>query len=194
MVATMGDTVYNTVCFDKPGSQNTDESLRLALERAKELAIQSVVVASTTGSTGVKASRIFQKYNLIVVSHVTGFREPNAQSLLKENRTLIEKNGGSVVTAAHAFGSIGRAINRKFGTIQFDELVASILRLFGQGTKVACEIGCMAVDAGLIRAGELIVSIGGTHRGADTAIVMKPSNTHTFFETKIQGIICKPNL
>ncbi len=168
--------------------------MRLALERANKLGIQSIVVASTTGSTGVKASRIFQKHNLVVVSHVTGFREPNAQSLLGQNRELIETNGGRVVTAAHAFGSIGRAVHRKFGAIQLDELAANILRLFGQGTKVACEIACMAVDSGLIRSGELIVSIGGTHEGADTALLMKPSNTHTFFQTKIKGIICKPNL
>ncbi len=190
----MSDIVYTTVCFEKPGSQNTEETLRLALERANKLGIQSIVVASTTGSTGVKASRIFQKHNLVVVSHVTGFREPNAQSLLGQNRELIETNGGRVVTAAHAFGSIGRAVHRKFGAIQLDELAANILRLFGQGTKVACEIACMAVDSGLIRSGELIVSIGGTHEGADTALLMKPSNTHTFFQTKIQGIICKPNL
>jgi hypothetical protein len=67
----MGDTVYNTVCFDKPGSQNTDETLRLALERVNELAIQSIVVASTTGSTGVKASRIFQNLMLKACSKRT---------------------------------------------------------------------------------------------------------------------------
>jgi hypothetical protein len=50
----------------------------------------------------------------------------------------------------------------------------------------------MAVDAGLVRAGGEAISIGGTGTGADTAIVLKPSNTHTFFDTRVLEIICKP--
>jgi hypothetical protein len=50
----------------------------------------------------------------------------------------------------------------------------------------------MAADAGLIRSGEPAIAIGGSGRGADTAIVLKASNTHTFFETRILEIICKP--
>lgn len=194
MNVVMGNVVLKTVIFGKPGSQNTAETMRLALKRSKELAIHDVVVASVSGSTGVKASKTFRNHNLVVVSHVTGFREPNVQTLSEENRKLIEKNGGQIVTAAHAFGSVGRAVHRKFGAIQADELVASVLRLFGEGTKVACEIACMAADAGLISTSKTMVSIGGTSRGADTAIVMKPSNTHTFFETRIMEIICKPSL
>ena len=190
----MVNTVLETVIFEKAGSQNTVETMRLALKRSEELAIDDIVVASTTGSTGVKASEIFRNHNLVVVSHVTGFREPNIQNLTEENRQLIEKRGGSILTAAHAFGSVGRAVHRKFGTIQTDELVAGVLRLFGEGTKVACEVACMAADAGLISTNKPIVSIGGTSRGADTAIVMTPSNTHTFFETRILEIICKPSL
>ena len=67
-----------------------------------------------------------------------------------------------------------------------------MLRLFSQGLKVACEIACMAVDAGLVPAGEETVAIAGTGQGADTAIVLRPSNTHQFFDTRILEIICKP--
>ena len=189
----MGNIVLKTVLFEKPGPQNTAETMRLALKRSEELSLKDIVVASTTGSTGVQASETFRNHNLVVVSHVTGFREPNAQNLTEENRELIEKGGGRIVTAAHAFGSIGRAVHRKFGSIQADELVASVLRLFGEGTKVACEVACMAADAGLISTTRPIVSIGGTGKGADTSIVMKPSNSHTFFETRIIETICKPS-
>jgi hypothetical protein len=50
----------------------------------------------------------------------------------------------------------------------------------------------MAADAGLIRAGEEVIAIAGTGKGLDTAVVLKASNTHTFFDTRIQEIICKP--
>jgi len=180
------------VYFEKRGPENTDETLRLARDRAEALGIRDVVVASTTGKTGVKASTIFSGNRLIVVSNVMGFSQPNQIRMTGENRAVIEAGGGKILTTGHAFGMLGRAVNKKFGAIQVDELIAHVLRLIGTGVKVACEISCMAADAGLIRAGEETIAIGGSGGGADTAIVLKPSNTHTFFDTKILEIICKP--
>lgn len=180
--------------FDSPGLHNTAETLKLAKKRSLEREINDIVVASTTGSTGVKASEVFQGFNLIVVTHVTGFKEPNAQEFLPTNRLAIEENGGKILTTAHAFGGFGRAVHRRFGAIQVDEVTANVLRLFGEGTKVASEIACMAADSGLISVSSEVVSVGGSGRGADTAILVKPSNTHTFFDMRIKEIICKPRL
>jgi len=189
----MPDYVWKAVYFERPGPENTDETLKLAKERAESLGIKNIIVASTTGATGVKASEVFSDgYNLVVVTHVTGFKEPNVQELTPENRATLKKRGVKIVTAAHSFGGLGRAINRKFGAIQIDEIIANVLRLFGQGLKVACEVACMATDAGFVRTDEDAISIGGTSRGADTAILLRPSNTHTFFDVRIKEIICKP--
>jgi hypothetical protein len=128
------------------------------------------------------------------VAGVVGFREPNAHRFLSENRSIIEKNGGKILFATHAFGTLGRAINRRFNTIQVDEIIAHVLRLFGAGIKVACEVTCMAADAGLIRTDEEVIGIGGSGGGADAALVLKPTNTHTFFDIRIKEIICKPRL
>ena len=181
-----------TVYFDEPGKGNTGEALRLAKERAEELGITSIVVASSSGETGAEASRIFKGYNLVVVTSVTGYNRPDEVRMRPENRMAIEANGGKVVTAAHAFGSVGRAIHSKFGAIQVDEVVAHVLRLFSEGFKVACEVACMAVDAGLIRTDEEAVAVGGSGGGSDTAIVLKPSNTHALFDLRVREVICKP--
>ena len=181
-----------TVYFEKSGRENTDETLRLAEERAEALGIRNIVVASYTGETGVKASEIFKGYNLIIAAGVVGFREPNAHRMTHENRATIEMNGGEIFFATHAFGTLGRAVHRRFGAIQVDEIIAHVLRLFSQGVKVGCEIACMAADAGLIRTDEEAIAIGGSGGGADTAIVLRPSNTHTFFDTRILEIVCKP--
>ncbi|MGD2200593.1 MAG: pyruvate kinase alpha/beta domain-containing protein [Candidatus Bathyarchaeota archaeon] len=181
-----------TVYFQQQGKTNTDETLRLAKLRAEELSIRDIVLASYTGYTALKALEVFEGYNLVVVAGVIGFRKPNQDRLPPEVAQQIEAGGGKIVRAAHAFGTLGRAVNRRFGVIQVDEIIAHVLRLFSQGVKVGCECACMAVDAGMIRAGEEIISIGGTGRGADTAIVLRPSNTHTFFETRILETICKP--
>ena len=181
-----------TVYFEQRGPQNTDDTLRLAKGRADALGLKNVVVASYTGETGRKASEVFEDQNLVVVAGVVGYREPNRVSMRDENRSAIEANGGEVLFGGHAFGMLGRAVNRKFDAIQVDEVIAHVLRLLSQGVKVGCEIACMAADAGLIRAGQEAVAIGGSGKGADTAIIVKASNTHTFFDTRILEIVCKP--
>jgi len=181
-----------TTWFETGGPANTDETLRLAAARAQALAVRHVVVASYSGQTGAKAAGLFRGANLVVVGGVYGFREPNRVAMQSDHRSVIETAGGRVLFTGHAFGMLGRAVHKKFGAIQADELIAHALRILSQGFKVACEVACMAADAGLVPAGEEAVAIGGTGQGADTAIVLRPSNTHTFFETRVLEIICKP--
>ncbi len=178
--------------FEKPGKQNTSKTLLLARKRAEEIGVRDIVVASYTGYTGLKAAKIFKGFNLVVVGGVYGFEKPNKVSMSDATKRQIEKQGGKLLFTGHSFGMIGRAIRRQFGTIQADELVANVLRLFGQGVKVACEITCMATDAGLVKSGREVIAIAGTGSGADTAIVLTSANTHRFFETRIHEIICKP--
>jgi hypothetical protein len=185
--------------FEKPGGdENTEKTLALAKRRAEELGIKTIVVASTTGSTAVKAINAFEGYKVVVVSHVTGMREPDTQEFTGDNRRIVEQKGGIMVTASHAFGSIHRAL-RVTGappapTSAIGDIIAMTYRTFGQGMKVACEIAAMAADAGQVRTDEEIISIGGTGRGADTAVVVQPSYTHRFFNLRVKEIICKPRL
>lgn len=190
----MANIVCKTTYFDKPGGRNTDETLGLAKSRAEKLGIRNIVVASTSGVTGVKASRVFKGYNLVVVTVVAGTKESYGQEAFPENRAIIERNGGKIVRATHALGGVGRAIYRRFGGIQVDEIIAHVLRLFGDGVKAACEVTCMAADAGMIGTDEDAIGIGGSAGGADTALVLKPSNTHIFFDLRIKETICKPSL
>ena len=181
-----------SVYFPEQGSANTDKTLEIAKRRAEELGIATIVVASTSGETGLKAVKLFDNHKVVVVTHVTGFSAPSVQELTPQNRTTILEKGGMVLTAAHAFGGVGRAVRRRFNTYQVDEIIAQTLRVFGQGTKVACEIVLMATDAGLISTDEEIISIAGTAYGADTALVVKPAHTHDFFQLKVREVLCKP--
>jgi len=58
--------------------------------------------------------------------------------------------------------------------------------------KVAVEVALMAADAGLISVVGDVIAIAGTDRGADTAIVVRPSYTRKFLDLKIKEIIAKP--
>jgi hypothetical protein len=190
-----------TVYFEKPGGEeNTAQTLALALKRAEALGIKTFVVASTTGATAVKAVDALKGCKVIIVTHTAGFREPNTQEFTGENRKIVEGKGGIIVTAAHALGGIPRALTSAVDgkppapSQAIGDVAAMTLRMFSQGMKVACEIAAMSADAGLVRSDEEIISIGGTGRGADTALVVKPDYTHRFFGLRVKEIICKPRL
>lgn len=176
--------------FLEKGSICTDKMLKRAKEMAEKRGIKSIVVASTHGSTGVEASKVFKGFNVIIVTHSFGFREADQQELIKENMKKIEENGAKILSTTHAFGGVGRAIRRKFGAIQYDEIIANTLRLFGEGMKVAIEIVLMAADSGLVRTNEDVISIGKY----DTAIVVRPVNAQNLFDVRVKEIICKPLL
>ncbi|MEM3523809.1 MAG: pyruvate kinase alpha/beta domain-containing protein [Thermoproteota archaeon] len=180
------------VYFGTPGRSNTEAVLASAKKRAEELGIKNIVVASTTGETGVKASQVFKGFNLVVVTHHTGFKEPGQQELTEENRRIMEANGVKVYTGTHVFMNVERAIRSKFDTAYPAEIMAQTLRLFCEGMKVAVEIVAMAADAGLIPVDRDVVSIAGTGRGADTAIVVQPANSSRIFDMIIKEIIAKP--
>jgi len=181
-----------TVYFQDPGEQNTESVLELVKNYAQAEGVRDIVVASTTGETGVKASRLFRGFNVVVVSHHVGFQEPGVWEMEEDNRKKILENGAKILTATHALSGVERAIRKNFGTIMPLELIAHTLRLFGEGTKVCVEITIMAADAGLIPVHRDVVAIGGTGRGADTALVIRPATASSFFNLKIRELIAKP--
>jgi len=182
-----------TVYFENPGSENTEEVLRIAKQRAEELGIKTILVASTRGDTAIRATEVFNKSRVIVVSHSTGIREPDTQEFTEENRKIVESKGGTILTTTHALGGLSRAMRKKYNMYVLGEVIADTLRIFGQGMKVVCEIAMMAADSGLVRTDEDVIVIAGSSRGADTAVVLKPVNTHDFFDLKIKEILCKPH-
>ena len=183
-----------TVYFKHSGSENAEVALKIARRRAGELGIKNMIVASTTGNTAVQAMDILKGLRVIIVTHVTGMREPNVQEFTEENRRLVEGKGGILLTAAHAFSGVSAAMRLRFNTYVIGDIIANTLRIFGQGMKVACEIALMAADSGLVRTDEDAISVGGTGHGADTVLVLRPANSHNFFNLKIKEILCKPRL
>jgi len=182
-----------TVYFEDPEGDYADEVFRIARQRAEELGIKTILVASTRGVTAVKAMEALKGFRVIVVSHSTGFKGPDTQEFTDENRRMVESKGGVVLTTTHAFAGLSKAMRNKFNMYVIGEIVANTLRLFGDGMKVACEIAMMAADGGLVRTDEEVIAIAGKSKGATTAIVLRPVNTHNFFDLKVKEILCKPH-
>ncbi len=182
------------VYFDKLGPDNTDEVFRIARRRAEELGIKKIIIASTTGATARKALDALAGFKLIFVSHSAGFREPNVITFSEETRKLAESRGATVVTGTHALAGVSRALRNKTNTVSIGDILAETLRILGQGMKVVCEITVMAADAGCVRTDEEVAVIAGSSRGADTAVVLTPVNSQSFFDLRVKEILCKPRL
>lgn len=95
-----------------------------------------MIVASTRGTTGLKTAMLFKGYNVVVVPHVTGLREPGVQELSNEAADKIEAAGGKIVISAHIFYGVDSAIQAKWETMYPAGIIAQTLKMFGQNMKV----------------------------------------------------------
>ena len=188
----MSEHNHPATYFQRPGEKNSQRTLELVRGRIEALGIEKVLVATTVGDTAVQAAQMLKDYEVIAVTHSTGFKEPNTQELTVENRQAIEAASAHILTSQHAFGGVNRAVRKKWGTFMTDEIIAQTLRLFSEGMKVVVEIAIMAADAGLVRTDEVVMCIAGTGRGADTAVIIQPANAQSFFDLKILDIVCMP--
>lgn len=176
--------------FEQIGETNTEATVKAALEYAEKYHIKKIVVASTKGSTAQKLLNCGKE--VTVVTHQAGYRERGVQEFPEALRRELLDAGMNVLTTTHFLAGADRALNHKFGGIYPAELIAHTLRILGQGFKVCVEIAVMAMDAGYIEPEEDIIAIGGSARGADTAVLLRPGHSQSFFDTDIKEIICMP--
>jgi len=193
----MNGVSRSVVYFNQPGVDNTDEVVEIVHKRLKEGDIRSVIVASSSGATGLKfAKKMARETNLVIVSNHPGSSAPGVWNfdlnILKE----LESMGCRVVRQSHILSGLERSISSKFSGASHTEVLAEALRsLLGVGMKVAIECTIMAADSGTIPI-EKTIAVGGTSsergRGADCAIVVWPSHFNNFFDFRILEILAKP--
>jgi hypothetical protein len=182
------------VYFSEKGANNTEETINLAYERAVELEINDIVVASTHGNTALKVAKIFADptFNIIAISISEAYDDQNMTMTPKEKARLTSKDIKVFTGICLLDGDVNTAFRETFHSISINEVVGRTLYAFCQGMKVCIEIALMAADAGLIPIDREVIAIGGTHQGADTAIVVKPSYPRKFLRLKVTEIIAKP--
>ena len=96
-----------------------------------------------------------------------------------------------VVQGTRPFVGIGRALGWEAPVPS--TFVDKTLELFGAGTKIAIEAAIMATDAGALAPGEEVVTLGGTYKGLDTALVVRTSYSGGLFtEFEVLELIAKP--
>lgn len=180
--------------FEEAGQQWTDDVIAVVGRRLDDGDISHVVVATTSGATGGRFAEALRDRDveIVCVTHHVGFKGGDEDQLEPEHAKAIRATGGEVLTTSHALSGVGRSISKGFGGTTYVEVVAHTLRLFGQGMKVCVEIAVMAADAGLIPTDQDVICVGGTGRGADTAVVLKPAHANSFFDLRIRETLCRP--
>jgi hypothetical protein len=179
--------------WEVAGPRNTIPTLELAIKRASKENIPWLVIASNTGKTMREALKLdADDLSVICVTHHVGFRAPGDDEMSQAERKYLSSQGVKILTTTHVLAGIDRSVRNKFGGIYPPEIMASALRMLGQGVKVCVEISIMALDAGLIPFGERIIAVGGTSSGADTAAIILPAHSNSVFDLKVEEILCKP--
>jgi len=193
----MGYITRNTYYFDTPGEANTEDAARFAVERAREVGIRTVVVASTSGRTALSFLEAMKgtDLRLVVVTHVVGFSKPGVWEFDEKAAETLQAAGATIVTGTHALSGLERAISRsqKLGGASRTEAIAEALRrTVAVGLKVAVECVLIAADQGAVRVDEEVVAVGGTMSGADTVCVIRPAHTATYFDLQVREIVAMP--
>ncbi len=189
-------TQSKIIYFEKPGPVNTETTLKASLERAEELGIDHIVVASGRGKTAkmliAMARESGYSGRLIVIANHAGFYKPGEQALTDEVRDELEKKGVRVHMGTHALSSVSGSFILQWIGIDMLETIAVTLRRFSQGIKAGIEISIMAADAGLIPVDRDVIAIAGTGSGADSSVVIKSASMNSFFDLKVREIIAMP--
>jgi hypothetical protein len=185
--------------FDKPGPVNTSDAATFAIERAKELNLKTIVVASSSGET----ARVFfdamkgTGLSLVVVTHVMGFTKAGEWEFSEKTAEELRKEGVKIVTGTHALSGLERALSKspKVGGASRTEAIAEALRrVIAVGLKVAVECVLIAADQGAVRIDEEVIAVGGTASGADTVCVIRPAYTASFFDLQVREIVAMPRV
>lgn len=80
--------------FEKPGKQNTQETVNIALQAAKELGIDTIVVATNTGDTAdLLKDAARSGLHVVAVSHCFGFKDPEVQEMPAERKSRLGGRG-----------------------------------------------------------------------------------------------------
>ncbi|MEM1558351.1 MAG: pyruvate kinase alpha/beta domain-containing protein [Thermoproteota archaeon] len=165
--------------FVRPGPKNTDKVIEAVIKRINSNGIRGIVVASTSGRTGLKfAEALRSRVDLVVVSH------EKMDPRFKEG---IIKLGGVAVDNTHL----------PLHSRGMDNVRDSFYTL-GQGFKVAVEVILIAADKNLVKRYEDVIGVGGSGKGADTAIVARATPTREIFSSnksrrfEVREIIAMP--
>jgi len=203
-----GCEVRKILYFETPGPHNTDMVVEAVRERIKEGDVKYVVVASISGRTALKVAEELQdmRVSVVCVSGYAGWlaqhgveypfvRGEVREKLERLNVTIVDKMPSTLSGDTIDYGLA------RYGYIPASWVVAETLETVGgYGLKTAVEAILMATDCSALPPSSNVVSLAGTDKGADTAIVAKSTFSPCVFDSnaarrfQVLEIIAMPKL
>jgi hypothetical protein len=159
--------------FPEFGEHNTEAVIDCVGQRLDGGDVSTVVVATSTGKTALRFAESLAKrqgLRLIAVGNPPGSQygrmgPDERQKLIDQGIIVVDY----VPYASTAFTNEARG--NVYGATDLLVVVSDVWRM----------IGGMATNAGVLQAGERVITVGGTSAGADTAIVMKTAYSLDIF-------------
>lgn len=187
--------------FDEPGEENTPWVIEAVSQRLEDGEVKKVIVASTSGETAVEfAHSLKARAELTCVSEAPYRREWGEEwpCLKDEFRQELERLGVTIIDRVpYIFHSSVLEAATGSGASP-EQIVKETLYSFGQGMKVAVEVALTAVSCGYVTPYEDVIGVGGSGKGADTAIVLRATYPASLFDKdpakrlEIREIIAMP--
>jgi hypothetical protein len=150
-------TTRSITYFERTGPENTEELARIVASRVSEGGIDAVAVATGTGATALAVAKAVAKGTRI---YGVNYQPPKNQP---DEDIRKEAEGLGVVFMPPT------PIVRYLKDVEGQS--PDSFRRLGQGMKVAFEIIMQATEVGHLQAGERVIGVGGSSRGADVAVV-----------------------
>ena len=202
----MPDVTRSCIYFAHPGKRNTDAVVQAVIERLRVGDLETVVVASTTGHTALRLSEGLERAGLAGITLISVGETPLVKEwgpaewpLLKpEAKQALEARGVIVADRIPYLLHSSVLDSSPWQAPSAEEILRETLYAFGQGMKVAVEVTLIAVASGFLEPYQDVIALGGTSRGADTAIVLRATfPNHVFSQDaakrlRIREVLCKP--
>jgi len=177
--------------YEQPGPDNTDDVLSVVSARCSQLGINQVVVASTHGTTALKAREVLPANVKVIAVSISAAFGGEGWLMTDEERARLMGAGVVVFTGLHALGDdVSEAVSGNGWPP--NRVVRETLYRFSQGMKVAVEVSIMAAEAGLLDMDSDLIAVAGSDQGADTAVVLRPAYARDFRELKVREVLAMP--
>ena len=173
-----------TTYFDKGGPKHTRAALQASRERAAELAPRAIVVTSSTGQTALEAARVFSGSENRIIA------VPFQKHLWDDYTALDPRLQADCRKLAVEFLPDEPALPL-LDSERPD--IVNAWRMVSQGFKVALQVASMCVDTGLLEPGDPVIAIGGSGKGADTAVAVQIYGRADVFKSNVIEIIAMPS-
>jgi len=170
--------------YESEGSDNTICTLEIVKNAIERLQINTVIVASTTCSTAVKAGEVIGKTARIIGVPFQSDRQLKWGAPTEDNILKCKKLGVELLPDEPKVA---------FVDAERPDIVNG-WRVVSRGFKVALQCASMCVDTGLIKEGSTVIALGGRISGADTAIVVQIFGFEHILKSNIIEILTLPQL